>query len=148
VPLGWCEGWDPRGVGRDEPDAPVVGRGVGVLELLDVLEVVGAGELWVVDGVLTEGVLTEGVLTEGVLTDGVLTDGVLRDGTLTDGSGDDAEPAGGSAIDVNAPRAPAPSDATNNFLPLDTGISCRVRSPSRAATTWAAVAEEELPRLR
>jgi hypothetical protein len=83
------------------------------------------------DGTLTDGVLTDGVLIDGVLTDGVLTDGVLTDGTLTDGSGDDEESAGGTAIAVSAPNTPAPTDATNHFLPLDTSISCRSDRPSR-----------------
>jgi hypothetical protein len=118
VPAGCREGWDPLGVGWDEPDVPVVGGGAGVLELVDVG---GDGELRVGDGVLTCGVLTDGVLTDGVLTDGVLTDGTLVDGTLTEGSGDDEESAGGTAIAIIAPTRPAPTDATNRFLPLDTG---------------------------
>jgi hypothetical protein len=123
VPAGCREGWDPLGVGGDEPDVPVVGGGAGVLELVDVG---GDGELRVGDGVLTGGVLTDGVLTDGALTDGALTDGVLTDGTLvdgtlTEGSGDDEESAGGTAIAIIAPTRPAPTDATNRFLPLDTG---------------------------
>lgn len=121
MPVGCREGWDPLGVGWDEPDVPVVGRGAGVLELVDVLEAGGDGELRVGDGTLTDGVLTDGVLTDGTLSDGVLTDGVLTDGTLTDGTGDDEESAGGTAIAVIAPTMPAPTDATNHFLPLHTG---------------------------
>ena len=121
MPVGCREGLDPLGVGWDEPDVPVVGRGVGELEVLDVLDVGGGGELRVGDGVLTAGVLTVGVLTTGVLTDGALTDSVLADGALTDGSGDDDDSAGDTAIAVIAPNMPAPTDATNNFLALGTG---------------------------
>ena len=109
MPVGCCECWDPRGVGWDEPGLPV-GRGGGALEVLDVLEVVGGGELRVGDGVLTDGVLTAGALT----------DGTLADGTLTDGSGDE-DSAGGTAIAVIAPNIPAPTAATKNVLRLDTG---------------------------
>jgi hypothetical protein len=124
VPVGCREGWDPLGVGWDEPDVPVAGRGAGaleVLEVLDVLEAGGDGELRVGDGVVTDGVLTDGVPTDGALTDGTLADGTLADGALTDGSGDDEDSAGRTAIAVIAPNIPAPTDATNHFLPLDTG---------------------------
>jgi hypothetical protein len=116
VPVECREGWDPLGAGRDEPDEPVVGCGVGALEVVDVLEVVGGGELRVGAGTLTDGTLTEGVLTDGTLTDGTLTEGVL-----TEGSGDDKELAGGTAIAVIAPNTPAATNAASNFLPLDTG---------------------------
>jgi hypothetical protein len=112
VPVGCREGWDPLGVGWDEPDVLVVGRGAGAL---DVLEAGGDGELRVGNGVLTDG-----VLSDGVLTDGVLTDGTPAAGTLTDGSGDDEDSAGRTATAVIAP-IPAATDATNHFLPLDTG---------------------------
>jgi hypothetical protein len=115
VPVGCCEGPEPLGEGWGEPDAPVVGGGVGGLELVDVLEVGGGGELWVGDGTLTEGTLTDGTLTDGTLTDGTLTDGVP-----IDGSGNDEESAGDTAIAVIAPNIPAPSDAKHHFLPLDT----------------------------
>jgi hypothetical protein len=97
----------------DEPDPPVVGVGVGAL---DVLVVVGGGELRVGNGVLTDGTLTVGTLTVGVLTVGTLTEGVL-----TEGSGDGKELAGGTATATITPNTPAPTDATSHFLPLDTG---------------------------
>jgi hypothetical protein len=87
--------------------------------VLEVLDVGGGGELFVVDGVVTDGVVTEGVLTEGVVTAGVPTDGVVTDGVLTVGS-DDEDAAGGIAIAVIAPSSPAPTDATNSLLPLHT----------------------------
>jgi hypothetical protein len=123
VPVGCRERWDPLGVGWDEPDVPVVGRGAGAL---DVLEAGGDGELRVGDGVLTDGVLSDGVLTNGVLTDGT-----LADGTLTDGSGDDEDSAGRTAIAVIAPNIPAATDATNHFLPLDTGCYLPAASDRR-----------------
>jgi hypothetical protein len=120
VPLGCCEGPGPRGAGWDEPDAPVVGGGVGGLELVDVLEGGGDGELWVGDGTPTDGTLTDGTLTDGTLTDGTLTDGTFTDVVLIDGSGDDEESAGDTAIDAIAPNIPAPTDAKHHFLPVDT----------------------------
>jgi hypothetical protein len=106
------EGWDPLGVDRDEPELPVVGRGVGGLDVLEVVDVLE------VEGVLRvgDGTLTDGTLTDGTVTDGTVTDGTFTDGTLTDGSGDD-ESAGGTAIAVIAPNTPAPIDAASTFLP-------------------------------
>jgi hypothetical protein len=115
VPVECCEGPGPRGVGWGEPDAPVVGGGVGGLELVVVLEVGGDGELCVGAGTLTGGTLTDGTLTDGTLTDGTPTDGVV-----IVGSGNDEESAGDTAIAVIAPNIPAPSDAKHHFLPLDT----------------------------
>ena len=116
MPVEGCDGWEPLGVDWDEPELPGVGRGDGafdVLVVLGVLEVVG--ELRVGDGTLTDGTVTDGTVTDGTVTDGTLTDG-----TLTDGSDDD-ESAGGTATAVIAPNTPAPTDATSNFRPLDTG---------------------------
>jgi hypothetical protein len=110
VPVGCCEAPGPLGVGWGEPDAPVVGGGVGGLELVVVRDVGGDGELWVGDG----------TLTEGTLTDGTLTDGTLIDGVLIVGSGNDEESAGDAAIAVIAPNIPAPTDAKHHFLRLDT----------------------------
>ncbi len=105
-------GWEPPEAGPDEPDVPVGGRGAGALELLDVLEVGGGGELRV---------------GSGVLTGGTLTDGTLTDGRLTEGRGNDEESAGNAAIAVVAPDTPATTDATNSFPRLDTdcSLSCR-----------------------
>jgi hypothetical protein len=107
-----CVGEDEVCVGDDEVCVGVGGVCVGVGELC-----VGVGEL-----------------TDGTLVDGTLTDGTLVDGTLVDGSGGSKDSAGGTAIVVIAPNMPAPTDATNNFLPLDTGwylLGSDRRSPRR-----------------